>query len=434
MKTPDKLKERLDEAWAGVIEFSNGLRHPLLRRLQYEIEQDIWIQWISELKGKPGQPQPMGPWGQMGNIRGPFGDPRVSDALDEDAVEERLERIGVIGEDSILGVDFGWNTTPADTEEAFDAAAKEQRRREQRGRLGVAVTPIGEKETGVVHLRDDAYHAAGRKNPSPGADGYFKAVAWVSGAAKGQVVRVEGSSKGKLEVQPVSDAKPLPVFGYEETTPRRPSSRLSERARASARASSRSLSRASPVVETSARYPPAAPPPPAEPAPGVRRRLGDWADRQARLDGALDADVEDVARVLVGRRGDRQLGPERDAGLAQELLGDPRQLRLAARGRGARRQELAHRERAGRRDEVVGARSAAPRRRPGSSAPGRPRRSAGWGLSGAARRDRLAALGDARQPVRAAARCSRTRRGSARAARARRVPAGRAPRRARSPP
>ena len=187
----------------ALFQFRMTMHHPVLRKIAYEIEQDIWIRWISGLRnGGPkirlGGPVPAGL------------DPRVHDALDEDAVEDRLNAIGLIGEKSRLGVDFGINTTAADTGEAYDAAVKEQARVEQLGRIGVVIEPVQQGKPGVVHIRSTAYELAGRPEPEPGMpEGYFRAVARTGDARRGQVVSVQGTSLAGLEVSPVIGATGL---------------------------------------------------------------------------------------------------------------------------------------------------------------------------------------------------------------------------------
>jgi hypothetical protein len=205
---------RLDETWHGLIAFSRALHHPVLQRLEYEIEQDLWIQWISQLRGSGPQ---VNKWGMPVPV---YMDERVQDALDEDAVENHLERIGLIGEKSRLGVDFGWNTTRGDTEEAFESATREQKRNEQLGRLGVAITPIREHHEGVVHMRHGAYEHAAEPEPDPdpsAPEGYFKAEPSLSPVAKGEVVRVTATVGGKLLVRPVEKTGwSIPIDAEEE--------------------------------------------------------------------------------------------------------------------------------------------------------------------------------------------------------------------------
>jgi hypothetical protein len=197
----------------AVVDFSRATRHPRLRKLAYEIEQDIWIGWISGLRGSGSNAGK----NQFGMAIPPYMDARIQDALDEDAVEERLERIGLIGERSRLGVDFGWNTTGSDTAEAYEASRHEQQRLDQLGRLGIAITDIREGQSGVVHIRRTAYELAGRKDPEGSMpEDYFRAVPWVLPARKGQVVRVEGTGLKGVEVEPVSGAQPGHVSADDE--------------------------------------------------------------------------------------------------------------------------------------------------------------------------------------------------------------------------
>jgi hypothetical protein len=68
------------------------------RQSTREIEQDIWILWMSTIKNSD------------------------SNTLDYDAIEDRLHSLGVLGSGSRLGVDFGWYTSEADELAALQAA------------------------------------------------------------------------------------------------------------------------------------------------------------------------------------------------------------------------------------------------------------------------------------------------------------------------
>lgn len=206
-----RLNLRIRDAAAALGEFSSAVRHPLLRRLEYEIEQDLWIRWISGLRSG-GKPMP------YAMKLGPVMDARVQDALDEDAVEDHLHKIGVLGEGSRLGVDFGWNTTYGDTEEAYDAAVIAQRRIEQLGRIGVAVTRIVPGYRCVVHIgRYGTYHRDEKDVAYPSLpEGYFRAEPWIRESPAGQIVRVEGTSRAGLQVDPVSETETTGVMPEEE--------------------------------------------------------------------------------------------------------------------------------------------------------------------------------------------------------------------------
>jgi hypothetical protein len=65
------------------------------------LEQDIWIIWMASLPDDQ------------------------SDVLDLDAIEDHLHSIHVLGENSRLGVDFGWYTSEDDEREALAAARNE---------------------------------------------------------------------------------------------------------------------------------------------------------------------------------------------------------------------------------------------------------------------------------------------------------------------
>ena len=183
---------RLDELHGGVVQFSDAARHPLLSRNALEIEQDLWIRWISAL---------------------PDDADIVGDALDEDAIEDHLHSIGVLGDDSRLDLDFGSNTTMGDTSAAYKRAKREAGFLDQVGRYGVASDDIGAKP-GKVALRDDLYERLGKKPPA-GVDTLhrsFPAVAWTDPVKSGQLVRVMGTSSKGLQVAPARDAAYNEVF------------------------------------------------------------------------------------------------------------------------------------------------------------------------------------------------------------------------------
>jgi len=74
-----RLATQLDTMHNSVLEFWELSRHPLLKRNQLELEQDVWIRWIEALPNDP--------------------DERAA-ALDEDVIEDHLASIGVLGDAS----------------------------------------------------------------------------------------------------------------------------------------------------------------------------------------------------------------------------------------------------------------------------------------------------------------------------------------------
>ena len=173
--------------------FSAAVRHPLLYKIGYEIEQDLWIRWIAAL---------------------PNDAEARADALDEDAIEDHLHKIGVLGGDSRLAVDFGMNTTMGDTEAAYKSALREVSELNQIGRYAVAGDAIQPKGRGTVRVRNGLYERLGRKPPpQQGPEATYPAVLWgTDRVGAGQVVRIMGTSSAGVQVQPAHDRDFKPVF------------------------------------------------------------------------------------------------------------------------------------------------------------------------------------------------------------------------------
>lgn len=97
----DQASETLDETLpalrSALKEIESGI-DSAPRQPTTEIEQDIWILWMSKIKDAD------------------------SDILDYDPIEDRLHLIGVLGSSSRLGIDFGWYTSGSDEEAALQAA------------------------------------------------------------------------------------------------------------------------------------------------------------------------------------------------------------------------------------------------------------------------------------------------------------------------
>ncbi len=187
------LTTQLDTMHKSLLDFWELSRHPLLKRNQIELEQDMWIRWIEKLPNDA--------------------DERAA-ALDEDVIEDHLASIGVLGDDGRLGVDFGWNTTQGDTEEAAEAGKREGSHLDQIGRYGVVGDDLAGAKVGRVSLRDDLYEKVGKRAPGTldPIHRSFPAVAWSDPVKSWQIVRVVGTTQKGLEVQAVTDEDGEPVF------------------------------------------------------------------------------------------------------------------------------------------------------------------------------------------------------------------------------
>jgi len=89
------LRERLEGLNRLAAEAARGHRYQ-----QDEIERDIWVMWMSKLSDEQ------------------------SDILDLDVIEDHLHAIGVLGPNSVLGVDFGRYTSEEDERAAIAAARR----------------------------------------------------------------------------------------------------------------------------------------------------------------------------------------------------------------------------------------------------------------------------------------------------------------------
>ena len=219
----ENIQGKLDELHESVYEFLVASGHPLLRKLAWDIEQDLWIQWIDALREKDEEayhglsPRVSSALAEA-EKQGLVHLPRPSfEALDEGVIEKRLEEIGVLGArggESRLGVDFGRWTTASDTEDAQRAARREVTQLNQVGRYGVVSDDIGPKGRGTVRIRNDLHEKLGKKPPTDqGPEGTFPAVLWSTDPVKAwQIVRVMGTSSKGLEVQPAYDKNYAPVF------------------------------------------------------------------------------------------------------------------------------------------------------------------------------------------------------------------------------
>ena len=120
----------------------------------------------------------------------------------------------MLGDDGRLGVDFGWNTTQGDTEEAAEAGKREGSHLDQIGRYGVMSDDLDGGKVGSVSLRDDLYEKLGRRPPATpdGIHRSFPAVAWSNTLKGWQIVRVVGTTHRGLQVEAVTDENGDPLF------------------------------------------------------------------------------------------------------------------------------------------------------------------------------------------------------------------------------
>lgn len=211
---PATMSKALGITRSGFRTFMAMANTPVLHRSPGELEQDMWILWMSRLGDVPPSVGPLAKLQRPARIR-----ERIYDALDEDAVEKHLRRIGVLGgKFSRTRVDFGDWTSASDTAKAHEQAKSEQARMQQLGRLAVAITPVT-PGTGLVRMRHDAYRAAGRPDPEPeSVEHYYRATTWwlKQSLRPGTVGLVRDTESGRLAVSPLDPTmKPLPITAME---------------------------------------------------------------------------------------------------------------------------------------------------------------------------------------------------------------------------
>jgi hypothetical protein len=148
----DKLAAAIADADRTLAQFQATIDTPLLWRSQAEIEQDLWIRWMA---GSSKNAERLG--------------------LEEPGVRQRL-------------IPGRWQE-----KETADLAREEVERLSLIGRLGVVVVPPratmpwkkDEYFPGVVHLRHDAYPAAGRLEP-PSAEAESAPARVIQAATRGE--------------------------------------------------------------------------------------------------------------------------------------------------------------------------------------------------------------------------------------------------------
>ncbi len=104
---------------------------PLLDRSPKRIEADIWIRWMSQSQEN-------------------------AQLAASDDIGGRMREVGVFAE---LEDPSGWLSDP------LAASRQEVESLKEVGHIGVVVVPPHDEQPGVVHMRADAYQAAGRRQP-----------------------------------------------------------------------------------------------------------------------------------------------------------------------------------------------------------------------------------------------------------------------------
>lgn len=158
---------------------------PVLERGQRAIERDLWIRWMSQSNENAGA------------------------SHTDKKIEARLREIGVYEE---LG-DFSYASD--DYSELVRASKLQTERLNQLGRVGVVVLPpfwsLNQSHPlpGVVHIRADAYQAAGRQKPRQAGAPSYVAIEWQgeSNLLTGDVVILADTSPDRSGVS----------YGHEDT-------------------------------------------------------------------------------------------------------------------------------------------------------------------------------------------------------------------------
>lgn len=167
----DKMHALVASAESKLQLFLGTVDTPMLKRTKESIERDLWITWISESGANAGVSQ------------------------NDEEIAEHLRSLGVY---EVLS-DF--STTGSDYSDLLRVSKLHLQRQRQIGRVGVvAVTPFWSPNRsrpfpGAVHMRPDAYLAAGRQEPPSGEPPYVQ-IAWQEGSelSVGDVVMLEDTS------------------------------------------------------------------------------------------------------------------------------------------------------------------------------------------------------------------------------------------------
>lgn len=179
------LRQAMTQAESELELFLGTVDTPVLKRTQEAIEIDLWIHWMSKSEA---------------NAR---------TALTDEEIAKHLREIGLYG---VLG-DLSYTTS--DYSDVAHESKLQVERLSQVGRVGVvALAPFwsinrSHPLPGAVHVRADAYKAAGRREPRQTGASPYVAIEWQegSGLRAGDVVLLEDTSP---------DRSRLP-YGHEDT-------------------------------------------------------------------------------------------------------------------------------------------------------------------------------------------------------------------------
>jgi hypothetical protein len=169
-----RVRQRLTNAQGKLALFISTVDTPALERTQRQIEIDLWIRWISQSEANAIVAQG----------------------------EEIAAHLHDIGAWNDLG-DF--EVTSSDSSDLVHVAKLQMEQLNQLGRVGVVVVvPFWSINRsyplrGAVHVRADAYQAAGRVEPPQNGAPPFVAIEWQEGAhlLTGDVVVLAGTSPGQ---------------------------------------------------------------------------------------------------------------------------------------------------------------------------------------------------------------------------------------------
>jgi hypothetical protein len=198
-----RLKRALSEAERAFATFLTTMDTPVMQRSETQIEQDLWVAWMSKRPENANQ------------------------ILGDDSLATYLQNIGVLGR---IAAD-----RQVLTGRVHELAQREQKRLSIVGKVGVIIVPprrpghIQGWERGVVKLRHDAYAPAGRPDPDRSAPEEHHKVNWEQGAylRPGEVVMVTGTTAtgvtvarlaGELAVSDDERSKAMQFAGIEEAT------------------------------------------------------------------------------------------------------------------------------------------------------------------------------------------------------------------------
>ncbi|TPG11053.1 DUF4157 domain-containing protein [Rhodanobacter glycinis] len=179
------LRQVMKQAESELQLFLGTVDTPVLKRTQEAIEIDLWIHWMSKSEAN------------------------AKTALTDEEIAEHLREIGLY---EVLG-DF--SVTSSDSSDLVHESKLQVDRLSQVGLVGVvALAPFWSLNRshplpGAVHVREDAYRAAGRREPAQADARPYVAIEWQEGSdlRAGDVVLLEDTSP---------DRSRLP-YGHQDT-------------------------------------------------------------------------------------------------------------------------------------------------------------------------------------------------------------------------